>query len=82
MHRTMMKRHAILAVCFAILSLSGSQAVAAEAPPKGLRVATAGHSFHVWMPALIKEMAVGAGITGHEITTVQGIGGSRVIQLW
>ncbi|RBP45232.1 hypothetical protein DES53_103230 [Roseimicrobium gellanilyticum] len=83
----MMKRHAFLAACFAILSCSVSAATAAEgsavnAPPKGLRVATAGHSFHVWMPALLKEMAAGAGITGHEIATVQGIGGSRVIQHW
>lgn len=83
----MMKHHAVLAACFAILSWSASPATAAEgpaaeAPPKGLRVATAGHSFHVWMPGLLKEMAAAAGITGHEVTTVQGIGGSRVIQHW
>lgn len=81
----MMKRRALLTVCCAVLSLSASSAAehpAAQAPRKGLRVATAGHSFHVWMPALLKEMAAGAGITGHEIATVQGIGGSRVIQHW
>jgi hypothetical protein len=78
----MMKRHAIFAACFAVLSWSASVVTAADAPPKGLRVATAGHSFHVWMPALLKEMAAGAGITGHEVATVQGIGGSRVIQHW
>jgi hypothetical protein len=83
----MMKRRALFTVCCAILSLSASTAIVAERPVaevplKGLRVATAGHSFHVWMPALLKEMASGAGITGHEIATVQGIGGSRVIQHW
>jgi hypothetical protein len=78
----MMKRRAILTACFAVLSWSAVSVVVAETPPKGLRVATAGHSFHVWMPALLKEMAAGAGITGHEIATVQGIGGSRVIQHW
>lgn len=81
-----MKRRILFTVCCAVLSLSASTIVAerpaAEAPPKGLRVATAGHSFHVWMPALLKETAAGAGITGHEIATVQGIGGSRVIQHW
>ena len=25
-----------------------------QAPPKGLRVLTAGHSFHVWMPGILK----------------------------
>jgi hypothetical protein len=83
----MMKRHAILAACFAVLSWSATPVTAADAPvagapPKGLRVATAGHSFHTWMPGLLKGMAAAAGITGHEIATVQGIGGSRVIQHW
>lgn len=81
----MMKRRALFSACCAVLSLSAVVAAeqpAAQAPPKGLRVATAGHSFHVWMPALLKEMAASAGIEGHEIATVQGIGGSRVIQHW
>jgi hypothetical protein len=83
----MMKRLPFLFACFTLLSstVPSTQAVerlAAEAPPKGLRVLTAGHSFHVWMPALLKEMAAGAGITGHEIAGLQGIGGSRVIQHW
>ena len=30
---------------------------AQEASPKGLKVLTAGHSFHVWMPPLVAEMA-------------------------
>lgn len=83
----MMKRRALFTICCVALTFSAPVATAAEqpaaqAPPKGLRVATAGHSFHVWMPALLKEMAAGAGITSHEIATVQGIGGSRVIQHW
>jgi hypothetical protein len=27
------------------------------APPAGLKVLSAGHSFHVWMPPLVAEMA-------------------------
>ena len=55
---------------------------AQEASPKGLKVLTAGHSFHVWMPPLVAEMAKAAGIQGHEQLAVSSIGGSKVIQHW
>ena len=54
----------------------------ASLPPKGLRVLTAGHSFHVWMPGILKELAAGAKIEGHEQVDLQSIGGSQVIQHW
>lgn len=59
-----------------------SASPAAATPVKGQRVLTGGHSFHYWMPPMLKEMAASAGITGHEIVAVQSIGGSRVIQHW
>ncbi|MEN9815422.1 MAG: hypothetical protein RLZZ412_1404, partial [Verrucomicrobiota bacterium] len=37
----------------------------AAPPPVGLKVLTAGHSFHVWMPPLVAEMAKAVGIQGH-----------------
>ena len=43
---------------------------------------TAGHSFHVWMPPLVAEMAKAAGIQGHEQLAISSIGGSKVIQHW
>lgn len=49
---------------------------------KGQRVFTCGHSFHVWAPAIILELAKGAGIADHQVVGVSGIGGSRVIQHW
>ena len=52
------------------------------APPAGLKVLTAGHSFHVWMPPLVAEMAKAAGIQGHEQLAISSIGGSKVIQHW
>lgn len=52
------------------------------APPKGLRVLTAGHSFHVWMPGLLNELVAKAGITGHQQVALSSIGGSRTIQHW
>jgi hypothetical protein len=55
---------------------------AAEIAPAGLKVLTAGHSFHVWMPPLVAEMAKSAGIQGHEQLAISSIGGSKVIQHW
>ena len=37
-----------------------------QAPPKGLRVLTAGHSFHAWMPGYLSDMAAKAQISGHQ----------------
>ncbi len=70
-------------ILLACLSLFTS-AIAAEvaAPPAGLKVLSAGHSFHVWMPPLVAEMAKAANIQGHEQLAISSIGGSRVIQHW
>lgn len=65
-----------------LLSLSSVRAAEAGAPPPGLKVLTAGHSFHVWMPPLVAEMAKAAGIQGHEQLAISSIGGSQVIQHW
>lgn len=66
----------LLAVC------SSSRAEAPSSPPKGLRIATAGHSFHVWMPGILIDLAAKAGITGHQQAALSSIGGSRTIQHW
>jgi len=50
--------------------------------PKGQRVLSAGHSFHVFMPGILKDVAKGAEIPDHVQVDVQSIGGSRVIQHW
>jgi hypothetical protein len=49
---------------------------------KGQRVFTCGHSFHVWMPAILSDMAKAAGIKDHQTVGLSSIGGSRVIQHW
>lgn len=58
--------------------------VADEAPntPAGLRIFYTGHSFHMFVPPLVDEMAKAARIEGHKTAGRQGIGGSRVIQHW
>jgi hypothetical protein len=65
-----------------LLSVFSARAVESVAPPAGLKVLTAGHSFHVWMPPLVAEMAKAAGIQGHEQLAISSIGGSKVIQHW
>jgi hypothetical protein len=53
-----------------------------EQAPKGRRILSAGHSFHVFMPSILRELAQSAGIKDHVQVDVQSIGGSRVIQHW
>lgn len=65
-----------------LLSVVSARSAEISAPPPGLKVLTAGHSFHVWMPPLVAEMAKAAGIQGHEQLAISSIGGSKVIQHW
>jgi hypothetical protein len=69
----------LLAILLSIVSVRSAEV---SAPPPGLKVLTAGHSFHVWMPPLVAEMAKAAGIQGHEQLAISSIGGSKVIQHW
>ncbi len=49
---------------------------------EGQRVFSCGHSFHVFVPAILSDLAKGAGIKDHVHVGLSGIGGSRVIQHW
>jgi hypothetical protein len=49
---------------------------------KGQRVFTCGHSFHVWVPGIVADLAKKAEIPDHKQLGVSSIGGSRVIQHW
>ena len=49
---------------------------------KGQRVFTCGHSFHVWVPGIMTDLAKKAEIAGHTQLGVSSIGGSRVVQHW
>lgn len=61
----------------------GEDTVAATPPiDKGLRVFSAGHSFHVFVPGQLVAMANAAGIKDHVLVGLSSIGGSRVIQHW
>ena len=81
-------RHEIAPLILTVVLACGGTAMSqAESPaagpiPKGLRVYTCGHSFHMFVVPLLKEIANSAGITDHQIAGKSGIGGSRVIQHW
>lgn len=49
---------------------------------QGQKMATCGHSFHYFMPAILKELAKAGEISGHEQVGESYIGGSRIIQHW
>lgn len=54
----------------------------ADPVPKGLRVFSCGHSFHMFVVPILNDMALGAGIKDHKIAGKSSIGGSRVMQHW
>ena len=57
-------------------------AAATQPIEKGLRVYSAGHSFHYFVPGQLAQMATAAGIKDHVQVGLSAIGGSRVIQHW
>jgi len=65
-----------------LLGLPAFGATQDPAAVKGQRILSAGHSFHVFMPGILKDIAQGADIKDHVQVDVQSIGGSRVIQHW
>lgn len=70
-------------VILALALLEGpSRAATADAIPRGQRVFSAGHSFHVFVPGILNDMAKAAGIQDHVPVGLSSIGGSRVIQHW
>lgn len=76
---------ALVLVCLPFLAQSQQPLPEKEhgaAAPKGLRIATCAHSFHLFVYPLLDEMARNAGIVGHEGVGRSVIGGSRVIQHW
>lgn len=80
-------RLAALACCllFGLLpSVDAGEAKTEASTPieRGLRVFSAGHSFHMFVPPLLTEAARSAGIEGHEQVGRQSIGGSYVHQHW
>jgi hypothetical protein len=53
-----------------------------EPVTKGQRIFSCGHSFHVWVPGILTDLARKAEIPDHVQVGLSSIGGSRVIQHW
>ncbi|MEQ8787020.1 MAG: hypothetical protein RIC55_12000 [Pirellulaceae bacterium] len=61
---------------------TGAEPTNTRAIERGQRIVSAGHSFHMFVPALLARMAADADIEGHQQTARQSIGGSYVHQHW
>jgi hypothetical protein len=59
-----------------------SEAKLAAPITTGQRVFTCGHSFHVWVPAIVTDLCKLAEIPDHKHLGTSSIGGSRTIQHW
>jgi hypothetical protein len=82
MSRLLCPRLLLLAVALALAAASAQADDAQSAPLRGQRVFTAGHSFHVFMPGILTELARAADIKDHAQVGVQSLGGSRTLQHW
>lgn len=72
-------RRVLFAMAFAFLLATP---LLSTPPPKGVRVYSIGHSFHMFVPAILKDIATSAGITDHVQVGASAIGGSYVHQHW
>ena len=82
---TLLARRLTLCIAFSLeLALAWLPSMAARAAdvPKGVRVYSIGHSFHVFMPGILAQIAKSAGIADHQQVGLSSIGGSYVSQHW
>ena len=82
--RRLSRRLAVIIAAASLLAFVHPLPTAAAdvAPIKGQRVFTAGHSFHVYMPAILTDIAAKAKVDGHVQVGLSSIGGSQVIRHW
>lgn len=72
----------VSAILFIFISSTLALGADKTAAPQGQRVYSIGHSFHVFMPAILADIAQAAEIKDHKQAGLSSIGGSRVIQHW
>lgn len=73
--------HSLASLLLGVVVFIGAACLSA-AELKGQRVFSAGHSFHMFMPKMLAELATSAGIKDHQQAGVSSIGGSYVFQHW
>ena len=87
MFHPLRKVFGLSAIVFAVFAApafaqENAPAKSATAITQGQRIYSIGHSFHVFMPPILQDIAKAAGITNHTRVGLSYIGGSRVIQHW
>ena len=84
MHSTTMNRIPTSLAILAVLLAAPPAAARADgdAPPRGQRIFTCGHSFHAFVPEILAELARESGIEGHEQIGVSSINASKVVVHW
>jgi hypothetical protein len=73
---------ASLLIALPVITLRADGPKIAGTAIAGQRVFYTGHSFHMFVPAMIDEIVKTTDIKGHKVAGTQGIGGSKVIQHW
>ena len=78
------RRHLIasLLIILTTVALRAETPKTAGTAIAGQRIFYTGHSFHMFVPAMIDEIVKTTDIKGHKVAGTQGIGGSKVIQHW
>lgn len=76
--------HSAVAALALLLGANAPVAAVQSGPalPAGVRLFVTGHSFHVFVPPMLEELAHLAGIAGHRTIGLQRLGGSTVLQHW
>ena len=72
----------VMALLAAVVQAGAQEKKLAEPITKGQNVFTCGHSFHVWVPGIVADLAKKADIQDHKQIGLSSIGGSKVIQHW
>jgi len=87
LHRRLLWLTVLIAMAAAPCLALGQSPATEEGPaspptPAGLRIFTAGHSLHWYVPGIVAELASAYGVKDHTQVGVQRIGVSRTIQHW
>ena len=80
-----LSRLALLLLCTTLAASADTALPTETLPPdfpNNLRIFSIGHSFHGYVPAMVKEMADAAGIKGTTLVGMSIIGGSKVAWHW
>lgn len=75
-------RSILRVVAIALLLSTVARAQEKQSVTQAQRVYSIGHSFHVFMPAILNDIAQAAEVKDHKQVGLSSIGGSRVIQHW